>query len=181
MANMILTLPIITGLVGSLAAFLYGVSSLKFRLSITRLSWILALAPLSAFSILLILLPGLSGGQAIAQRFTWLPTFNLDAWLYLDSLSALFALLTAVAVATAGVIAFVALMVPSLARGWVGQSHRAVVLGSALLGATLLVVADVLARSLFSPVELSIGIITTIVGAPFFLWLLLRERGLLAR
>jgi multicomponent K+:H+ antiporter subunit A len=93
MANMILTLPIITGLVGSLAAFLYGVSSLKFRLSITRLSWILALAPLSAFSILLILLPGLSGGQAIAQRFTWLPTFNLDAWLYLDSLSALFALL----------------------------------------------------------------------------------------
>ena len=102
------------------------------------------------------------------------------AWLS-RLVSALFALLTAVAVATAGVIAFVALMVPSLARGWVGQSHRAVVLGSALLGATLLVVADVLARSLFSPVELSIGIITTIVGAPFFLWLLLRERGLLAR
>ena len=93
MANMTLSLPIFTGLVGSLAAFLYGVSSLKFRLSITRLSWILALAPLSAFSILLTLLPGLSGGQAIAQRFTWLPTFNLDAWLYLDSLSALFALL----------------------------------------------------------------------------------------
>mgnify|MGYP000040045435 CR=1 FL=1 len=45
----------------------------------------------------------------------------------------------------------------------------------------LLVVADVLARSLFSPVELSIGVITTIVGAPFFLWLLLHERGLLAR
>ncbi len=95
--------------------------------------------------------------------------------------STTFALLTAVAVATAGVIAFVALMVPSLVRGWVGQSHREVVLGSALLGATLLVVADVVARSLFSPVELSIGVITTIVGAPFFLWLLLRDRGLLAR
>ena len=97
------------------------------------------------------------------------------------AISLLFALLTAVAVATAGVIAFVALMVPSLVRGWVGQSHRQVVVGSALLGATLLVVADVLARSLFSPVELSIGVITTIVGAPFFLWLLLHERGLLAR
>ena len=97
------------------------------------------------------------------------------------TVSAVFALLTAVAVATAGVIAFVALMVPSLVRGWIGPTHRAVVIGSALLGGTLLVVADVLARSLFSPVELSIGVITTLVGAPFFLWLLLRDRGLLAR
>ena len=95
--------------------------------------------------------------------------------------SAVFALLTAVAVATAGVIAFVALMVPTLARGFVGQSHRGVVVGSALLGGIFLVVADVLARSLFSPVELSIGVITTVLGAPFFLWLLLRDRGLLAR
>ena len=55
--------------------------------------------------------------------------------------------LTAVAVATAGVIAFVALMVPSLIRRWVGRPHRVVTIGSALLGATLLVVADVLARS----------------------------------
>lgn len=97
------------------------------------------------------------------------------------AVSALFALLTAVAVATAGVIAFVALLVPSVVRPYVGQSHRGVVVGSALLGGTLLVVADVLARSLFSPIELSIGVITTIVGAPVFLWLLLRDRGLLAR
>jgi iron complex transport system permease protein len=96
-------------------------------------------------------------------------------------ISVLFALLTAVAVATAGVIAFVALMAPSLVRRSVGQPHRVVAVGSALLGATFLVIADVLARSLFSPVELSIGVITTLVGAPFFLWLLLRERGLLAR
>jgi iron complex transport system permease protein len=95
--------------------------------------------------------------------------------------SILFALLTAVAVATAGVIAFVALMVPSLVRGWIGGSHRGVAIGAALLGATFLVLADVLARSLFSPVELPIGVITTLLGAPFFLWLLLRERGLLAR
>jgi iron complex transport system permease protein len=95
--------------------------------------------------------------------------------------SIIFALLTAVAVAVAGVIAFVALMVPSLVRWLVGQPHRGVVIGSALLGATFLVIADVLARSLFSPTELSIGVITTLVGAPFFLWLLLRDRGLLAR
>jgi iron complex transport system permease protein len=56
-----------------------------------------------------------------------------------------------------------------------------VTVASAFLGATVLVIADVLARSLFSPIELSIGVITTQVGAPFFLWLLLRDRGLLAR
>ncbi len=95
--------------------------------------------------------------------------------------SVIFALLAAVAVAVAGVIAFVALMVPSLVRPLVGQSHRVVAVASGLLGATLLVIADVLARSLFSPVELSIGVITTLIGAPFFLWLLLRDRGLLAR
>ncbi len=97
------------------------------------------------------------------------------------TVSAILALLTAVAVATAGVIAFVALMVPSLIRGWLGQSHRAVSVGSALLGAAFLVVADVVARQLFTPVELPIGVITTLLGAPFFLWLLLRDRGLLAR
>jgi iron complex transport system permease protein len=95
--------------------------------------------------------------------------------------SVILALLTGVAVAVAGVIAFVALMVPALVRAWVGRPHRVVALGSALLGATLLVVTDVLARSLFSPTELPIGVLTTLVGAPFFLWLLLRDRGLLTR
>ena len=96
-------------------------------------------------------------------------------------LSVIIALLTAVAVAVAGVIAFVALMVPLLVRRWVGQPHRVVVAGSALLGAILLVIADVLARTIFAPTELSIGVITTLLGAPVFLWLLLRDRGLLAR
>ncbi len=93
----------------------------------------------------------------------------------------LFVLLTAVAVAVAGVIAFVALVVPGLLRLWVGPGHRVLFLGAAVLGATLLVLADTLARSLFEPVELPVGVITAIVGAPFFLWLLLRDRGLLAR
>ena len=95
--------------------------------------------------------------------------------------SGVFALLAGLAVAIAGVIAFVGLMVPSLVRRWVGVSHRNVAMGSALLGASMLVIADVLARSLFSPAELPIGVITTVVGAPFFLWLLLRDRGILAR
>jgi iron complex transport system permease protein len=93
----------------------------------------------------------------------------------------LLALLTGMAVAVAGVIAFVGLMVPSLVRALVGRSGRVVAVGSALLGATLLVLADVLARSLFSPVEIPVSVLTTLVGAPFFLWLLVRDRGLMAR
>lgn len=93
----------------------------------------------------------------------------------------LVALLTGVAVATAGVIAFVALIVPGLVRPFLGPAQRPLAIGSALLGATLLVIADLVARSLISPVELPIGVITTLAGAPFFLWLLLRDRGLLAR
>lgn len=94
--------------------------------------------------------------------------------------SVILAILTGAAVAVAGVVAFVALMVPAVVRAWVGRPHRVVTIGSAMLGATFLVVADVLARSLLSPTELSIGVLTTLLGAPFFLWLLLRQRGLLA-
>jgi len=95
--------------------------------------------------------------------------------------TAVLALLVGVAVAIGGVIAFLALLVPSLVRAWVGPTHRWLTVGAALLGATLLVLADVVARNLFTPVELSVGVITTLVGAPFFLWLLLRDRGWLAR
>ena len=119
--------------------------------------------------------------DALALGETEAGHLGVDVLRLTRTVTVIFALLTAVAVATAGVIAFVALMVPSLVRAWVGQSHREAVIGAALLGATVLVVADVVARSLFSPIELSIGVITTIVGAPFFLWLLLRDRGLLAR
>jgi iron complex transport system permease protein len=91
------------------------------------------------------------------------------------------ALLTGVAVVVAGVIAFVGLLVPSLARSFVGSAQRTLVVASALLGATVVVLADVLARSLFSPTEISVGVITTLLGAPFFLWLLLRDRGVVAR
>jgi iron complex transport system permease protein len=119
--------------------------------------------------------------DALALGETEAGHLGIDVPWLTRAVSVLFALLTAVAVATAGVIAFVALMVPAIVRGFVGQAHRGVVVGSALLGAAFLVLADVLARSLFSPVELSIGVITTLLGAPFFLWLLLRDRGLLAR
>ena len=93
----------------------------------------------------------------------------------------LVALAVGASVAVAGIIAFVGLVVPSLVRRWVGAEHRLVLPASALLGAALLVLADLVARTVISPVELPIGVVTAVVGGPFLLWLLLRDRGAVTR
>jgi iron complex transport system permease protein len=80
------------------------------------------------------------------------------------------------AVAAAGLIGFVGLVVPHLMRLLVGPDHRLLLPASALAGATLLLLADVAARLVIAPAELPIGIVTALLGAPFFLFLLLRER-----
>lgn len=84
-------------------------------------------------------------------------------------------LMVGATVAFAGIIAFVGLVVPHLTRLWIGPDHRVLLVGSALLGAILLVIADTLARMIVIPAELPIGILTALCGAPFFLWLLRKE------
>ncbi|MFN4262443.1 MAG: FecCD family ABC transporter permease [Thioalkalivibrionaceae bacterium] len=79
-------------------------------------------------------------------------------------------------VAVAGIIGFVGLVVPHLLRLWVGPSHRYLLPGSALGGALLLLLADIAARTVIAPAELPIGLLTALLGGPFFLWLLLRMR-----
>ena len=86
------------------------------------------------------------------------------------------ALATGAAVAAAGVVAFVGLVVPHLVRLAAGPAHRVVLPGSALAGAALVVLADVVARTAAAPVELPLGVITSLAGGPFFLWLLWRTR-----
>jgi iron complex transport system permease protein len=78
-------------------------------------------------------------------------------------------------VAAAGVIGFVGIVVPHLLRLMLGPDHRMLLPFAALMGATLLTAADLLARTLVAPAELPIGILTATIGAPFFLWLLLRR------
>ncbi len=87
------------------------------------------------------------------------------------------ALGVATSVAVAGVIAFVGLMIPHLVRLLVGPDHRSLIPLSALAGAILLVAADALARVVVAPAELPVGVVTAILGAPFFLWLLIVQRG----
>ncbi|WP_075184649.1 FecCD family ABC transporter permease [Teredinibacter haidensis] len=77
-----------------------------------------------------------------------------------------------IAVALSGTIAFIGLMVPHLVRLVIGPNHRYLIPLSALLGATLLVVADIFARTLISPTELPVGLVTALLGAPVFLSLL---------
>ena len=85
-------------------------------------------------------------------------------------------LATGAAVSIGGPIGFIGIIVPHMTRLLVGADHRIVLPASVLLGAAFLVVCDVGARTLMSPVELPVGIITALLGGPFFLWLLIRHR-----
>ena len=86
------------------------------------------------------------------------------------------ALLTAAAVSVAGVIGFVGLMTPHILRLIVGADHRRLMPASVLGGASLMVLADLAARSVVPPVEIPVGVVTALLGGPFFLYLLRRER-----
>jgi iron complex transport system permease protein len=86
--------------------------------------------------------------------------------------------MTGVAVSVCGVVGFVGSVVPHLLRITIGPAHRLLLPASALLGAVLMTGADTLARTIVAPAEMPIGILTAAVGAPFFLAILLRQRGL---
>lgn len=91
----------------------------------------------------------------------------------------LVALAVGASVASAGMVGFVGIVVPHLIRLSVGPDHRLLLPLSALGGAMLLVGADIVARLIVVPAELPIGIVTATIGAPFFLWLLLRRTSLI--
>ncbi|MHC1480498.1 FecCD family ABC transporter permease [Frateuria aurantia] len=109
-------------------------------------------------------------GEADAQLLGFSPR-RLRA-----ELIALVALATGTAVACCGVIGFVGLLVPHVMRMVVGADHRALLPASALAGGSLLILADTAARCIVAPAELPVGIITALLGAPFFLWLLFKAR-----
>ncbi len=85
-------------------------------------------------------------------------------------------LLVGVSVSLAGGIGFIGLVTPHLLRLWVGSDHRWLLFSSSLAGAVLLLVADLVSRTIALPAEIPIGIITSLMGGPFFLWLLIRQR-----
>lgn len=135
-------------------------------------------APLMLVPVLLapVLARGLNGlalGEAAAMHIG-IPVQRLKGGAILIVAAA-----TGAAVAVSGGIGFVGIVVPHLLRLASGPDHRFLLINSALLGAALLITADILSRVIIAPAELPIGIVTALIGGPFFMWILLRQRGLL--
>jgi len=86
-------------------------------------------------------------------------------------------ILAAAAVSVAGIISFVGLIVPNISKLLLGSDHRYSIPGSILLGSVFLLVSDVIARTVISPSEIPVGIVTSFIGAPVFIWLIIKRRG----
>jgi|SRR5579872_1881809 len=84
-------------------------------------------------------------------------------------------LATGAAVSIGGPIGFVGIIIPHLVRLLVGPDHRLVLPAAALFGAAFLVACDLVARTILAPIEVPVGVITAVIGGPFFLWLLIRK------
>jgi iron complex transport system permease protein len=150
--------------------------------------WSLGSLATATWSGVLIALPGTVVGLLLAPRFA--PSLDLLAigersagHLGVDvertrrRIVVVVALLTAGAVAVAGILTFVGLVVPHLVRMVVGPGHRLLIPASALLGAAALVLADLVARTIAAPAEVPLGVLTALIGSPVFFWLLRRTRS----
>lgn len=130
-----------------------------------------------------LVIPASGGIWLLARRLNLLQLGDEEAhYLGVDvkhtqrQLLILSALLVAAAVAVSGVIGFVGLVVPHLVRMWLGADHHWLVPGSVLAGALLLLIADTLARILVAPAEMPVGLITSLLGGPWFLAMIFRNQ-----
>lgn len=133
------------------------------------LPWLLVLVPLAM--IMALRLDLLALGDEAAEGLG-ADVVRTRRWALLLSVA-----LAAVSVAVCGAISFVGLISPHLARLLVGGSHRRLLPATAMIGAVLVLLADILARTLAPPIELPAGVLTSLIGAPYFLFLLTRYRG----
>ncbi|MEM6692431.1 MAG: iron ABC transporter permease [Planctomycetota bacterium] len=156
---------ILTWLMGSLASSHWGTATLVMILGGTGiLVVILSARALDVYSL------GNTASESLGlnlRRFRWILVLAAS-------------LCTAAAVAAAGIVGFVGLIAPHIARGFVGSRHADLIPMSVCVGAILMIAADTLARIVIAPAELPVGIVTALLGCPFFLWILLtagRSRG----
>ncbi|WP_143340914.1 FecCD family ABC transporter permease [Dethiosulfovibrio salsuginis] len=148
-------------LLGSLSGRGWSYFHLLWPYSLGGLALALALAPkVNLFSL----------GDEIGS------SLGLQVPLYRAILLVVASILAGSAVSVAGTIGFVGLMAPHLARLMVGNDYRYSLILTAVLGGVLLATSDTVARTIFQPIELSVGIVTAVLGAPFFLFLLFRKR-----
>ncbi|HZQ07746.1 MAG TPA: iron ABC transporter permease [Anaerolineae bacterium] len=149
--------------------------------------WMLGGVSTSGWSMLLVVAPLIAFGSLVA----FVLSNNLNAFLLGEEQAAALgvnverkkillvgtgALLTGAAVALSGLVGFVGLIVPHITRIVLGPNHRLLLPASLLCGAIFLVIADLIARTIIAPQELPLGVVTAIVGAPFFIVLLRRAK-----
>jgi ABC-type Fe3+-siderophore transport system permease subunit len=150
------------------------------------LRWLMGNLDVSSYEPLLVSLPGLVIAFAV---FAWLArplnllslgpdsaeSRGLDVARTQRAAFLSASLATGAAVSIGGPIGFVGIIIPHLVRLLVGPDHRLVLPAAALFGAAFLVACDPVARTILAPIELPVGIITALIGGPFFLWLLIRR------
>ena len=85
-------------------------------------------------------------------------------------------IMVGISVSFCGMIGFVGLVTPHLVRLFIGPNHKYLIPGSALLGAIILTISDLIAKSVIAPAQLPLGVITALIGAPFFVWLIINQK-----
>ena len=150
------------------------------------LRWLMGDLDVSSYEPLAVALPGLVIAFAV---FAWLArplnllslgadsaeSHGLDVTRAQRAAFLSASLATGAAVSIGGPIGFVGIIIPHLVRLLVGPDHRLVLPAAALFGAAFLVACDLVARTILDPIELPVGVITALIGGPFFLWLLIRK------
>jgi iron complex transport system permease protein len=160
----------ILGALRSLLLMVFGDESTNLRAVV---SWLLALLAALVWAVRR-LAPGLDAlglGDEVAH------STGLDVERFSARAILLAALATALAVTWGGLIGFVGLIVPHVLRGWLGPLHGRLVPACAVAGGILLVFSDTVARAALAPSEIPVGLLTALVGGPFFIALLLRRRA----
>jgi len=185
--SMLLAGFVVSALLAAVMAFMMSMSD-RFGLNLHSVySFLMGHISVTSWGQIAIIAPLVIGGFIGARFFAFhLNAFSLGeegaAYLGIEIerdkilILALGSLLTAAAVSISGLVGFVGLVVPHAMRLSLGPDHRLLLPASALAGATFLVIADLLARILLAPVEIPVGVVTAIIGAPFFIYLLRRTR-----
>ncbi len=185
--SMLLAGFVVSALAAAIVAFIMSISD-RFGLDIHAIySFLMGHVSVTNWSQIAVIAPLVIGGIIGARFFAFhLNAFSLgeEGAAYLgveverDKMLILMlgSLLTAAAVSISGLVGFVGLVMPHAMRLSLGPDHRLLLPASALAGAAFVVIADLLARTLLAPVEIPVGVITALVGAPFFLYLLRRSR-----
>ncbi len=185
--SMLLAGVVVSSLMAAIMALLISLSD-RLQLNLHSVySFLLGHISVTGWEQIAVITPLVIGGIIVARFFAFhLNALSLGeegaAYLGVEVerdkilILALGSLLTAAAVSISGLVGFVGLVVPHAVRLSFGPDHRFLLPASALGGGAFVIIADLLARTLMAPIEIPVGIITAIIGAPFFLYLLRRTR-----